>query len=118
MLSKHVFTTVPGEPPEIITDPESPGGIDVVTIGNSACFSDSVILNCSLRSGTRPVMYEWSRDGETIPVPSPAHLLRVNKPGNYSCMIMNSFGHDIASSLVGGEITKISQNCNNCCNFL
>ena len=106
-FSKHISTTGPGEPPEIITDP-SPGGIDVVTIGNSACFNDSILINCSLRAGTRPVMYEWTRDGKAIPPPSPAHILHVNRPGNYSCMVMNSFGRDFASSVVRGK--KDSQN--------
>lgn len=92
-----------GEPPEIITDPSS-GPSNVVTIGNSACINDSILLNCSLNMGTEPVAYYWTKDGMALPNPYPKHLLRVNTSGNYSCSVINSFGHDVATSVIRGIV--------------
>lgn len=65
------------------------------------------LLQCNLISGTKPVFFEWHRNGLKLPHSEQYRIdhyesystltlnnVQLNAIGNYSCSVKNSFGTD------------------------
>ena len=83
----------PGPPTKLDKD-------NTIIIGDSTCINGSVRINCSTYQSN--LMYQWSKDGETVTHPSPPNILNVTQRGNYTCMVANSASTESATSWIEG----------------
>ena len=96
---------------EASTQPEIAG----IVIPKTKIGSEATLI-CSLASGTKPVHFSWSKDGQEVP-----SKLMTNQPtssilvipvvksgdrGRYTCFVKSSFGEDSKSAdlVVSGQL--------------
>ena len=92
-----------------------PPKIAAVVVPESSVGSEAILI-CSLASGTRPVQFSWSKDGQEVPSklmtnqPTSSTLLipvvKSEDRGRYTCFVKSSFGEDSKSAdlIVSGQL--------------
>lgn len=60
-------------------------------------------LDCTVESGTPVVGYEWTIDGSVVVISTQSEI-SVTDTGSYTCLAINSFGSDEATSIVTGGL--------------
>ena len=96
----HLFT---GNPPDI-PPPRIPVDNQTVDIGfEQICITNgsSVTFYCNSPVGSLPISYFWLAEGNTLSDPlSTGQFLTVSEAGMYTCVAVNAFGQDNATSTV------------------
>ena len=103
-----LFSFLLGFPPDIPEPipPLGPPGNGIIFIaGTDICIplNGNAILDCTVRSGSLPITYAWTRDPATTPF-STALAIPVNEAGSYTCVATNEFASDTEESIVRGML--------------
>ena len=91
-----------------------PPKISGILIPETSVGSEATLF-CSLGSGTKPVIFTWTKDGQNLPTKHVTNaqtsstlvipVVKIEDRGRYTCRVKSSFGEDSKSAdlVVSGQ---------------